>query len=346
MPLEISLVDALPSDDACYLALKSRDARFDGRFFTGVTSTGIYCRPVCRVKTPRQSNCKFFAQAAQAEAGGFRPCLRCRPELAPRQAQPQWSTEDASHTLAHQAAALLQSVVTHSDDHAGSSGAQIAQVAAKLGISERHLGRIMQAQFGISPLQMVQTHRLLAAKSLLTDTLLPMHQVAASSGFGSLRAFNAAFVQHYRLPPSKLRKAVRHSSGKSNEKVIDQRMSDAPLSVAQQTAAAAQGEIALQLGFRPPYDRLALLGFWQQRQLDTMECIALRAHSMPARGSKGFKNAPFDVIRSLSLPHAGKLLRGWLHCTIDAEQHLLRVRASDTLAPALPLLVARLRCGL
>ncbi len=307
--------EALPSDNACYRALQSRDARFDGRFFTGVTSTGIYCRPVCRVKAPKQSNCRFFAHAAQAEGAGFRPCLRCRPELAPRAAQPAWSTEDASHTLAAQAAALLQAQAVSSE----SNGSGVAQVAARLGISERHLGRIVQAHWGISPLQVLQTHRLLAAKALLTDTQLPMSDVAASSGFGSLRAFNAAFVQHYRLPPSQLRKAIERD------------------------AAASTGEIRVQLGFRPPYDARALLGFWRQRQLDTMEFIADYADSMRANSQKSLSNRAPDLIRSLCLPHLGKLLRGWLGCSVDDAAHVLQVRMSDSLAPDLPLEVARLR---
>ena len=95
------------TDDACYLALKTRDSRFDGRFFTGVTSTGIYCRPVCKVRLPRRENCRFFMLAAQAEQAGFRPCLRCRPELAPAAEAVAWSTQDASVILAQQAARLL-----------------------------------------------------------------------------------------------------------------------------------------------------------------------------------------------------------------------------------------------
>ena len=130
------------ASDACYLALKARDARFDGRFFTGVTSTGIYCRPVCRVRTPRRENCQFFTLAAQAESAGYRPCLRCRPELAPH-AVP-WSVQDACAILAHQAARLLD------EPEATPS---MAQLAARLGVSERHVRRIFQDQFGVSPLQ-------------------------------------------------------------------------------------------------------------------------------------------------------------------------------------------------
>jgi AraC family transcriptional regulator, regulatory protein of adaptative response / DNA-3-methyladenine glycosylase II len=172
--------------DACYLALKSRDARFDGQFFTGVTSTGIYCRPVCRVKAPRKENCQFYTHAAQAESAGYRPCLRCRPELAPLPNEPVWSTEDASRMLALQAVKLLGDAALMTDE------TSVATIAAQVGISERHLRRIVEAHVGVSPLQYVQTRRLLSAKALLSDTKLPITDVALASGFGSLRRFNAA----------------------------------------------------------------------------------------------------------------------------------------------------------
>ena len=125
---------ALAGDD-CYRALKAKDARFDGRFFTGVTSTGIYCRPVCRVRTPRRENCRFFAHAAQAEQAGFRPCLRCRPELAPHSVR--WSIQDAAYVLAHQAARLLDE-----PEAWGDAAPSVARLAARLGVSERHVRRI------------------------------------------------------------------------------------------------------------------------------------------------------------------------------------------------------------
>src|SRR5438105_3597524 len=143
--------------DACYLALKARDARFDGRFFTGVTSTGIYCRPVCKVRTPRRENCQFFALAAQAESAGFRPCLRCRPELAPGAnaqhgtllgTEAVWSTQDASAILAQQAARLLDEPLAWSD-----GAPSIADLAVRLGVSERHVRRIFETYWGVSPLQ-------------------------------------------------------------------------------------------------------------------------------------------------------------------------------------------------
>ena len=130
---------------ACYRAMQSHDVRFDGVFFTAVTSTGIYCRPVCRVRAPRRENCRFFQHAAQAEAAGFRPCLRCRPELAPRLRV--WSGEDASQVLAMQAARLIDTPEVW-----GEGGINVAQVAMRLGIADRHLRRVFQAHFGVTPM--------------------------------------------------------------------------------------------------------------------------------------------------------------------------------------------------
>ena len=189
---------ALASND-CYLALKARDARFDGSFYTGVTSTGIYCRPVCSARTPKRENCVFFRYAAQAESVGFRPCLRCRPELAPHALA--WSMQEASAILAHQAARLLDE-----PEAAGERPASIEHLAARLGISDRHLRRIFEAQFGVSPIQYLQTRRLHTAKQLLADTGLPIADVALMSGYASVRRFNDAFLQQYRLNPTQLRR--------------------------------------------------------------------------------------------------------------------------------------------
>jgi AraC family transcriptional regulator of adaptative response / DNA-3-methyladenine glycosylase II len=201
----LRIIDAMTSDsaplqpDSCYLAMKARDARFDGCFFTGVTSTGIYCRPVCKVRTPRRENCRFFAHAAQAEQAGFRPCLRCRPELAPHSMR--WSIQDASSMLARQAVRLLD------EPDAWRDGVPVLeQLAARLGVSDRHVRRIFESQFGVSPVQYLQTRRLLTAKQLLADTDLPVTQVALISGFSSVRRFNAAFAQHYGLNPTQLRR--------------------------------------------------------------------------------------------------------------------------------------------
>ncbi len=324
--MSATLIDS----DACYLALKSRDARFDGQFFTGVTSTGIYCRPVCRVKAPKRENCQFYTHAAQAESAGFRPCLRCRPELAPLLSEPVWSTEDASKMLASQAVKLLaDAAILGYSGASGPSGnaaegSSVARIAGQMGISARHLRRIVEGYLGVSPLQYLQTRRLLSAKALLTDTKLPIADVALASGFGSLRRFNAAFSQHYGLPPTRLRKQCADLSN---------------------AATQSQGSIEIQLGFRPPYDAQALLTFWQQRQLDAMEFIVSSPNSIKTNPVFSFKNQPSNLLRSFCIQHQGQWLSGWLHAAPDLEKNLLRVRMSDALAPALPAITARLRAA-
>ncbi len=246
MPPPPAPIDATESD-ACYLAMKTHDARFDGRFFTAVTSTGIYCRPVCRVKTPRRENCRFYHHAAQAEAAGFRPCLRCRPELAPRPDEAAvWSTADASRLLALQAARLMDQPEAWWPSERADTRGSVAPLAERLGVSDRHLRRIFEAQFGVSPLQYLQTRRLLAAKQLIADTALPMTEVALASGFASVRRFNAAFVSHYGLNPSALRRAG--------------------------PAPAAHG-IRVRLGWRPPHDVAAMLRFFGRRAIVGVEQV-------------------------------------------------------------------------
>src|SRR3954452_4794645 len=183
----------------CYRALRARDARFDGRFFVAVSSTRIYCRPVCTVRPPKRENCAFFPSAAAAEANGYRPCLRCRPELAPGNA-----SIDATTRLAQAAASMME------DGTLDSAG--LDTLATRLGITDRHLRRAFAAEFGVSPVQFAQTQRLLLAKRLLTDTALPIADVAFASGFGSVRRFNALFQARYRLKPGQLRTSRRASS--------------------------------------------------------------------------------------------------------------------------------------
>src|SRR6476661_5566505 len=180
----------------CYRALRAHDARFDGRFFVAVSSTRIYCRPVCTVKPPKRENCRFFPSAAAAESAGYRPCLRCRPELAPGNA-----SVDATTRLAQAAASMME------DQTLDSEG--IDAIAQRLGITDRHLRRAFGAEFGVSPVEFAQTQRLLLAKRLLTDTALPVTDVAFASGFGSVRRFNALFKQRYRLQPTRLRRQQR-----------------------------------------------------------------------------------------------------------------------------------------
>ena len=283
--------------EAAYAALQTHDARFDGRLFVGVTSTGIYCRPVCRVRLPRRENCRFFTTAAQAEAERFRPCMKCRPELAPR-ALP-WTTMDASRTLAQQAAAWL--------DGCDDAEASVEDLARHLGITSRHLRRIFQAEHGVSPLQYLQTRRLLLAKALLTDSALPVQDVAFAAGFASLRRFNAAFVEHYRLQPTALR---REGSG----------------------AAPAS---RLRLGYRQPYDVDGVLAFLAPRAVAGVERVAdgcvTRSLALVHAGQRhaGWLRVSFDrpgevgVELSPALwPAVGSLLpllRRWLDVDADPE---------------------------
>jgi AraC family transcriptional regulator of adaptative response / DNA-3-methyladenine glycosylase II len=230
----------------CYRALKSRDARFDGRFFVAVSSTRIYCRPVCTVKPPRRENCRFYPSAAAAESGGYRPCLRCRPELAPGNA-----SVDATSRLAQAAASMMEDRTL---DEEG-----LDNVATRLGITDRHLRRAFGAEFGVSPVEFAQTQRLLLAKRLLTDTALPVTEVAFASGFGSVRRFNALFKQRYRLQPGQLRK---HMHGKG---------------------AAASDALNFELSFRPPYDWPAVSAFLAARAIAGVESVEAGRYRRTAR---------------------------------------------------------------
>ena len=286
---------------ACYRAMQSHDARFDGMFFTAVTSTGIYCRPICRVRAPRRENCRFFHHAAQAEAAGFRPCLRCRPELAPRLRA--WSGEDALQVLAMQAARLIDTPEVWDE-----GGIDVAQVAARLGIGDRHLRRVFQAHFGVMPMQYVQTRRLLTAKQLLADTTLPITQVAMASGFSSVRRFNAAFLSAYGMSPRVLR--GRRADPATNEGVV------------------------LRLGWRPPFDVAGLLAFFAGRALAGVETVGVddlriaRTLRMPQGGCSGWIEARFQpekcqvevrVAPTLAgrLPALIERVRGWFDLDAD-----------------------------
>lgn len=225
----------MPLDaESCYHALVTHDRRFDGRFFVGVRTTGVYCRPVCSVRLPRRENCRFYMSAAAAEADGYRPCLRCRPELAPGLA-----AIDASAQFAQAAVQLIE-------EGALECGG-VDDLATRIGITSRHLRRVFDAQFGVSPLAYAQTQRLLLAKRLLTDTPLPVLDVAFASGFRSLRRFNALFRARYRMAPSRLRRAA------------------AP--------GALPGSMHFELAYRPPLDWDALLEFLAARAIPEVESV-------------------------------------------------------------------------
>src|SRR5215831_14624639 len=178
----------------CYRALTARDPRFDGVFFVGVTSTHIYCRPVCPTRTPGLGRCRFFPSAAAAEQADFRPCLRCRPELAPGNAP-----VDDSQRIAHL-------IMERLEDGTIGEDAGLETIADQFELSSRQIRRIVRKELGVSPIQLILTRRLLLAKQLLTETQLPVTQIAFASGFSSLRRFNDAFQSRYKLSPTSLRR--------------------------------------------------------------------------------------------------------------------------------------------
>jgi len=233
----------------CFQALKARDSRFDGHFFVGVHSTGIYCRPVCDARLPQRAQCRFFPSAAAAEAEGFRPCLRCRPELAPGCR----SSEENARVDLHAASLIEAGGVP------GRSG--IEALARHLGISARQLRRRFHATFGVTPIAYAQTHRLLLAKRLLTDTHLPVIEVAMASGFSSLRRFNALFRARYRLNPSELRRA----SGRNVPSDL----------------------LTFSLSYRPPFDWDRLRRFLAQRTVVGVESFAGERYRRSVRLSVG-----------------------------------------------------------
>ncbi len=277
--------------DISYLAVRSRDARFDGRLFVGVTSTGIYCRPICRVRTPKRENCRFFETPAQAEAADFRPCLKCRPETAPGPGH-AWSVMDASSTLARQAAEAFDALAFERNGELP----DIAALASRLGVTDRHLRRIFVAEHGVTPVQYLQTRRLLLAKQLLTDSRIPVTQVALASGFRSVRRFNAAFAERYRLSPSQLR-----DSGGNARSAID----------------AKAGVVELTLGYRPPLDAQALLRFFEQRAVPAVESVDLATASVRRTLRAG-----------VLAPHAA-----WIEARFMADRPQVRLRLAPELAP-------------
>ena len=224
---------------ALYKALVARDARFDGIFFVGVSSTGIYCRPICPVKTPKEANCTFFSGAQEAEQAHFRPCLRCRPELAPGSAP-----VDDSQRIAHL-------IVQRLEDGTIADDAGLEAIADQFELSSRQIRRIVQKELGVPPIQLLLTRRLLLAKQLLTETKLPVTQVAFASGFSSLRRFNDAFNSRYGMAPTRLRKHAVEDGGASH--VAD--------------------TSTLQLSYRPPYDWDGVLRFLAARELKGAEWV-------------------------------------------------------------------------
>jgi len=226
-------------DTAYYDAYKSRDTRFDGVFFIGVTSTGIYCRPVCTARTPKRTNCRFFANAVSAEKEAFRPCLRCRPELAPGNAP----VDDANR--------IAQLIVSRINEGILNDDLSLESISDQFGLTSRQIRRIVRKELGVSPIELIQSYRLLLAKQLLTETALSVTDIAYASGFSSLRRFNDAFRLNYKMPPTRLRKEAKTNA-------LLETQSDSS---------------TIQLVYRPPYDWEGVLDFLRTRTLKGVEWV-------------------------------------------------------------------------
>jgi AraC family transcriptional regulator, regulatory protein of adaptative response / DNA-3-methyladenine glycosylase II len=257
----------LPDPTVCEQARRSRDPRFDGLFFTAVASTGIYCRPVC--PAPWARKVRYFRSAPAAEAAGFRPCLRCRPELSP--ADGHWHRGD--DVLARALALIDEGALTE---------VPLAGLAERLDVSERQLRRLFVDRLGVSPLAVQSTRRLLFAKQLLTETALPITQVAYAAGFASLRRFNSAFRERYRMAPRELRG---------------------------QRAVTPPATLTLRLGFRPPYAFGDMLAFLRTRALPGIEVVEPDAYVRVIAGERNDPRGVPGLIRVSAWPGEETALR-------------------------------------
>ncbi len=224
--------------DACYRAIVTRDARFDGRLYIGVRTTGIYCRPICPARTPKRENVSFYPTAAAAQEAGFRPCLRCRPENSPDLAA--WN--GTSNTVKRALTLIGEGAM---------DGETVAHLAEQLGVGARHLRRLFQQHLGASPVAVAQTRRILFAKQLIMETRMPMTEIAHAAGFGSIRRFNAVFQALYKRPPGALRRTrqnTRHD-------------------------VSMASDIVLTMSYAAPYDWPGMISFLETRAIPGIEWV-------------------------------------------------------------------------
>ncbi len=305
------------SDEVRYRIIQSRDARYDGCFFTGVVTTGIYCRPVCPARTPKRENVRFFACAAAAEAAGFRPCKRCRPETAP--GTPAWTGTSATVTRG-----LRLISEGYLDDHS------VSELASALGMGPRHLGRLFAEHLGASPTRLALSRRTHFAAKLLSETVLPITQIAFGAGFGSVRRFNTAFRQVFHAPPSSIRRMV--GGGEARGSTDHKAAASAALLASSGTSrieardarfAAIDGErgagrilrprtggwasesqisptLSLSLAYRPPYPWEEVLAFYRLRAIAGIESVgdSWYRRSISFGGSQGILEVRRGSFRS------------------------------------------------
>ncbi len=288
----------------CYRALRARDPRFDGRFFTAVVSTGIFCRPTCPARTPKFDNCAFYPSAASAHAAGFRPCLRCRPEVAPGLAGWRGTANTVRRALA---------LITEGALAEGSVDA----LAERLGVSSRHLRRLFDEQIGTSPSDVARAHRLLFAKKLLSETTLPVSEVAFAAGFGSVRRFNTVIKNTYGRAPRELRNG----------------------------SLDPDPRIRLKLPFKPPYDWGAMLHYLRGRAIDGMEVVEGETYRRSfesgiveiSPGGDGFLWGALELADT----HAMASIVGRLRRLFDLDADIVRIEQHLASSPLLSAVVAR-----
>jgi AraC family transcriptional regulator of adaptative response / DNA-3-methyladenine glycosylase II len=237
--------------EACRRAFVTRDARFDGRVFAGVKTTGIYCRPICPARTPKAENMTFYPTAAAAQEAGYRPCLRCRPEASPDLGAWRGTSNTVSRALALIEGGALD-------------GGDVDALAARLGVGERQLRRLFRQHLGAAPITVAQTRRVLLAKQLIQETRLPMAEVALASGFGSVRRFNETFQALFGRPPGALRRLIGEAS-------------------------AETAGVTVRLAYRAPYDWDAMIGFLTARAIPGVEAASPRryARTLSVDGASG-----------------------------------------------------------
>jgi len=289
--------------EACYRAVLTRDPRFDGRFFTCVKTTGIYCRPVCPARTPKRENMSFVASAAAAEEAGFRACLRCRPETAPDMGAWRGTSNTVSRALG-----LIEAGALDEGDVDG--------LAARLGVGERHLRRLFRQHLGAAPVSVAQTRRVLLAKALIHQTDLAMAEVALASGFGSVRRFNETFQGLYGRPPSALRRRAERS---------------------------ADGGVRLSLPYRPPYAVEAMLaalkasgetvegGVWRRLLTPATDGAAGEVSARFEAGDRLAVTAALDDLKAL--PGVLARVRRLFDLSADPEAIRRDLSADPVLAP-------------
>ncbi|GAA2993426.1 AlkA N-terminal domain-containing protein [Streptosporangium longisporum] len=312
--------------NACYRAVAARDARFDGRFYTAVTSTRIYCRPVCPARTPATRNVRFYRYAATAEAAGFRPCKRCRPELSP--GDPGW---DHRGDLVGRALRLIDEGVA---DDGGVTG-----LAGRLHITGRHLHRLFTAEIGVGPLAVARTKRLLLAKQLLTETALPIVDVAFAAGFGSVRQFNAAMKDTYGFTPGELRATTGRAAGAGAGVGVAGARGGTGAAIGTGTAGTAASVLTLRLHHREPYDADTLMRFLAARAIPGLERADATSYSRAvAGGTVTLTPEPGRVRLDVSVEDTRNLARIVARCRrlldLDADPEAISAALGETsLAP-------------